>query len=51
VGLVETMTLDHVPEEDMSLFAARFERIGESVTYMRWERDPNSTRQTSDVQR
>ncbi len=39
VGLVETMTLDHVAEEDMSLFAARFERIGESVAYMRWEKE------------
>ena len=36
-GFVETQTLDHVPEDDKSLFAARFERIGESVTYMRWE--------------
>ena len=36
-GFVETQTLDHVPEDDKSLFAERFERIGESVTYMRWE--------------
>jgi len=36
-GFVETLTLDHVPEEDKSLFAERFERLGETVTYMRWE--------------
>ncbi|MHC4939483.1 MAG: tRNA (guanosine(46)-N7)-methyltransferase TrmB [Planctomycetota bacterium] len=37
-GFVETRTLDHVPEDDKSLFAERFERIGESITYMRWEK-------------
>ena len=36
-GFVETLTLDHVPGEDKSLFAERFERLGETVTYMRWE--------------
>ena len=36
-GFVETLTLDHVPDDDKSLFAERFERIGESVTYLRWE--------------
>jgi tRNA (guanine-N7-)-methyltransferase len=27
-----------VPEEDRSLFAQRFERLGESVTWMRWRK-------------
>jgi len=27
-----------VPEEDRTLFAQRFERLGESVTWLRWER-------------
>jgi tRNA (guanine-N7-)-methyltransferase len=27
-----------IPDEDKSLFAARFERLGESVTYQRWRK-------------
>jgi len=37
-GFEEVLTLDHVPDEDRTLFAERFERIGETVTYMRWRR-------------
>lgn len=42
-GFEETLTLDHVPEDDKSLFAERFERLGESITYMKWGR-PNRER-------
>jgi tRNA (guanine-N7-)-methyltransferase len=35
-GFREVETLDHVPEDQKSLFAERFERLEESVTYMRW---------------
>jgi tRNA (guanine-N7-)-methyltransferase len=28
-----------IPESDKSLFAARFERLGETVTYQRWRRN------------
>ena len=36
-GFVETQTLDDVPEDDRTLFSERFRKIGESITYMRWE--------------
>jgi len=36
-GFSETRTLDHIPEDDRTLFSERFARLGESVTYMRWE--------------
>jgi len=37
-GFEETLTLDAVPEDDRTLFAERFERLGETVTYMRWRK-------------
>ncbi|MHC4956242.1 MAG: tRNA (guanosine(46)-N7)-methyltransferase TrmB [Planctomycetota bacterium] len=36
-GFAETLTLDRVPEDDRTLFSERFESVGESVTYMKWE--------------
>ena len=41
-GFAETLTLDHIPEDDKTLFSERFARIGEPVTYMRWEIHHNS---------
>ncbi|MEM8884683.1 MAG: hypothetical protein AAGD14_11480 [Planctomycetota bacterium] len=35
-GMTEVETRTEVPDDDRSLFAERFERIGESVTWMRW---------------
>ena len=37
-GLVLSYESDVVPEEDRSLFAERFQRIGETVTYTRWHK-------------
>jgi len=39
-GFVETETLDDVPEADRTLFSERFRKIGETITYMRWEIEP-----------
>ena len=36
-GFHEANTLDDVPEDDRTLFSERFRKIGESITYMRWE--------------
>lgn len=37
-GLVLELETLNIPEEDRSLFAQRFERLGESVTYHRWRK-------------
>jgi tRNA (guanine-N7-)-methyltransferase len=41
-GFEEERTLDRVPDDEKSLFAQRFERLGETVTYMRWGRRATS---------
>lgn len=38
VGLALEEKRTDVPDEDRSLFAQRFERLGETVTWMRWRR-------------
>lgn len=35
-GLTREQESREIPEEDRSLFAERFERLGETVTYQRW---------------
>lgn len=37
-GLVLESRLGSVPDRDRTLFAERFERLGESVTWMRWRK-------------
>jgi tRNA (guanine-N7-)-methyltransferase len=37
-GLTLELETREIPEEDRSLFAQRFERLGESITYHRWRK-------------